>query len=160
MSRNALWQIRRTLTTGQAGAKKLSAKKRYMPDRSKLNSQKGVLQFLDIGSSAGAKRNGRAWRPSELRLKSFEDLHKLWFILLKERNTLLTEKAWCKTNDRHWVNGESNLYKVKQSMGRIKVVLGERERALKVKMGLKALQEEADGAALGDGIVESTTPSQ
>ena len=105
-----------------------------------MDTQKGVLEFIDSGSGAGASRNGRAWRTSELRLKSYDDLHRLWFLLLKERNVLMTEKEWCRSNGRYWVNGQSNLYKVKRSMARIKGVVGERIRALRVK---KAREEAA-----------------
>lgn len=117
------------------------------PPPANLNSQKGVEQFIDIGTSAGARRNGRAWRTSELRLKSFDDLHKLWFVLLKERNILLSEKAWCKTNERYWQNGHSNLGKVKQSMARLKTVISERTRALKEKRKRsKGLAEALEGS--------------
>ena len=106
----------------------------YQTPVTPLDNQKGVLQFIDMESSAGARRNGRAWRTAELRLKSFDDLHKLWYILLKERNVLLSERAWCKTNGYYWENGFSNLLKVKQSMARLKGVVRERERALEMKL--------------------------
>jgi hypothetical protein len=37
-------------------------------------------------------RLGRSWKASELRTKASSDLEKLWWILLKERNALMTEK--------------------------------------------------------------------
>ena len=74
----------------------------------------GIADFVD-----GRKNEegdpipvGRSWKASELRLKSFEDLQKLWFVLLKERNMLHTEKLLAKRNGEI-MKGFSRFKKVK-----------------------------------------------
>lgn len=70
-------------------------------------------------------RVGRAWRASELRLKSFDDLQKLWFVLLKERNMLATYKELCRQKGAT-MQGSERLWKCKLSMARIRTVVHER----------------------------------
>ena len=87
---------------------------------------------------------GRAWKCSELRLKSFEDLHKLWYVLLKERNVLLTEFYDCESRNVSMPHPE-RLHKVKLSMKHIKQVLNER------KIEYEKIQEKKD---VSEGRIE------
>lgn len=68
---------------------------------------------------------GREWSAKELRVKSYEDLHELWYVLVAERNMLLTEKHLAKTN-REPMRAPHRMTKVRKSMARIKHVLTER----------------------------------
>lgn len=69
---------------------------------------------------------GDAWPAVLLRMKSFDDLHKLWHVLLKEKNFLLTERQHAKSYKTQW-KGHGRLKKVKLSMKRILTVLSRRE---------------------------------
>ncbi|KAH0449239.1 hypothetical protein IEQ34_023039 [Dendrobium chrysotoxum] len=68
---------------------------------------------------------GRGWKASELRLKSWEDLHKLWYVLLKEKNMLMTQRQMLHAQNLRFPNPE-RIPKVRKSMCRIKHVLTER----------------------------------
>ncbi|KAI9245830.1 mitochondrial 39-S ribosomal protein L47 (MRP-L47)-domain-containing protein [Phascolomyces articulosus] len=91
----------------------------------------GLNQFFENGESLPKQIwTGRAWKASELRLKSFDDLHKLWYVLLKERNVLATQREEAKRlgiNKQIWSNA-GRLKKCQKSMARIKYVLNERQR--------------------------------
>ncbi|CAG0897441.1 unnamed protein product [Darwinula stevensoni] len=91
---------------------------------------KGLMEFFDEPRHWGASevRVGRAWRAEELRIKSNSDLHKLWFVLLKERNMLLSMEHESKQEFRLFPNPE-RLDKVEQSMENLEVVVRERNRA-------------------------------
>lgn len=88
------------------------------------------MEFFDDKKNWGENevKVGRAWRADELRIKSNSDLHKLWFILLKERNMLLTMEHEC--NDKMEVfPSPERLDKVKESMENIETVVRERNKA-------------------------------
>ncbi|XP_032510868.2 large ribosomal subunit protein uL29m [Danaus plexippus] len=71
---------------------------------------------------------GRSWKLDELRIKSNTDLHKLWYVLLKERNMLYTMEHECNDQVKLFPNPE-RIDKVEESMKHIETVVRERNVA-------------------------------
>ncbi|GAB4845623.1 hypothetical protein Ancab_039024 [Ancistrocladus abbreviatus] len=49
---------------------------------------------------------GRSWKACELRLKSWDDLQKLWYVLLKEKNMLMTQRQMLHAQNLRFPNPE------------------------------------------------------
>lgn len=115
----------------------------------------GFEEFYDSKVPGEAIVTGRAWTLTDVRrkvsytfssqkkakftneklyssiLQSFDDLHRLWFILYKERNLLITEKQRkAKTSTPVIASEEFRYSKVKRSMAAIKHVLSERQKII------------------------------
>uniref|UniRef100_A0AC35THF8 CN hydrolase domain-containing protein n=1 Tax=Rhabditophanes sp. KR3021 TaxID=114890 RepID=A0AC35THF8_9BILA len=85
------------------------------------------------------RRPGREWRIDELRVKSNTDLHKLWYVLIKERNMLLTMENAYRTRGESGFPNEERKDRVKMSMENIQSVISERNDAVyELETGLPA----------------------
>ncbi|XP_013783479.1 39S ribosomal protein L47, mitochondrial-like [Limulus polyphemus] len=93
-------------------------------------SCKELMEFFDDPKNWGAQevKSGRAWRKDDLRIKSNADLHKLWYVLLKERNMLKTVEHAAKTEWQLFPSPE-RIDKVEESMKNLEEVVRERNRA-------------------------------
>eukprot|EP00756_Hemistasia_phaeocysticola_P067378 Hpha_TRINITY_DN9925_c0_g1::TRINITY_DN9925_c0_g1_i1::g.140487::m.140487 len=86
--------------------------------------------YLDHGFSKEPPNPGRAWKKEELAVKSYEDLRKIWFLLLIERNQLKS----CELFFQHQSEtlGDfphpSRLDRVQVSMMRVREVIEERHK--------------------------------
>lgn len=78
---------------------------------------------------------GNSWTIPQLRRKSFDDLHTLWYVCLKEWNRLAREqyivKQWMSRPSEDTFTDDNSLYtetvnKIRESMWRIRHVLAER----------------------------------
>ncbi|KAJ7324747.1 hypothetical protein JRQ81_017767 [Phrynocephalus forsythii] len=96
-------------------------------------SRHGLEEFFDDPKNWGKPKvkSGDSWTVEQLRGKSSEDLHKLWYVLLKERNMLLTLEQEAKRQTVPMPSPE-RLDKVKESMERMDLVIKEREDALRL----------------------------
>ncbi|CAB9505286.1 39S ribosomal protein L47, mitochondrial [Seminavis robusta] len=115
-----------------------------VPSTSVVDTSTLLDQFRDSLSLEERREQpvGRSWHARELRRKSFDDLHKLWFVLYKEKNALLTERQMCRRNQIEFPQPE-RFRKAQKSMGAIKQVLGERKRErIAAFHESKALEEE------------------
>ncbi|TGZ63072.1 hypothetical protein CRM22_007106 [Opisthorchis felineus] len=97
---------------------------------STTTNRRGLEEFFDEAKHWGETSvpSGRPWRKEELRLKSNSDLHRLWYILLKERNMLMT------MDEEHYrclerMPNPERFEKVEESMENIMYVVQERNQA-------------------------------
>ncbi|XP_078725775.1 large ribosomal subunit protein uL29m [Lampetra fluviatilis] len=93
----------------------------------------GLEEFFDDPKRWGEEtvKSGSSWGIRLLRGKSSEDLHKLWYVLLKEYNMLLTLEQEAKRQSVPMPSPE-RIKKVKHSMDRVDGVVREREKALRL----------------------------
>lgn len=122
ISPKSIWQPLSTSTTSSNLAQIVSAPTIAARSFHTTSPTRGLEEFF---TNQQQSLTGRPWAARELRLKSFEDLQKLWFVLLKERNMLRTYQNLCRQTGSR-MKGYDRLEKVKLSMARIKVVLNER----------------------------------
>jgi len=103
----------------------------------------GLDAFRDTESSQtrSADAVGRSWSVAELRRKSFEDLHKLWYVMYMERNMILTESNLARRKGIIFPQPERET-KVKKGMAAIKAVLGERKRERIEQFELRQAEKE------------------
>ncbi|XDV35815.1 hypothetical protein PO909_005690 [Leuciscus waleckii] len=103
--------------------------------------RKGLEDFFDLPENWGelTVKSGAPWTAKQLRVKSNEDLHKLWYVLLKEKNMLLTLEQEGKRQCVQ-IPSPERLKKVEKSMTRLDTIVKEREDALRL---LQTGQEKA-----------------
>jgi len=131
-----------------------------VPAGGTLDTSTSLLDaFRDPLTRAERSENevGKSWHARALRRKSLDDLHKLWFVLYRERNMLLTEAHLARRHQMEWVQ-PARLRKVRKSMGAIRQVLGERKRAKiaafqerRRQQPKLAMEEEEEDVMMEDG---------
>ncbi|EGO23996.1 hypothetical protein SERLADRAFT_392744 [Serpula lacrymans var. lacrymans S7.9] len=90
----------------------------------------GSTQYETIEPrDAIAEDTGRSWKAVELRRKSFKDLHTLWYLVLKERNLLATQREEGRrigVSNPGALAATTKMHQCRKTMARIKFVINER----------------------------------
>ncbi|XP_056607490.1 39S ribosomal protein L47, mitochondrial [Triplophysa dalaica] len=116
--------------------------------------RKGLDEFFDLPENWGEPtvKSGAPWTAKQLRTKSNEDLHKLWYVLLKEKNMLLTIEQEAKRQCLQMPSPE-RVKKVERSMNRLDTVVQERADSLRL---LQTGQEKARPGAWRKNVFGKT----
>jgi len=99
----------------------------FLRDTTKLTAFTDFHLRKEVEDQGKKVSTGRSWKVEELRLKSNEDLHKLWYVLLKEKNALksdfiLKKKAFGASGP------QGRMSKVRVTMARLLTVINERKK--------------------------------
>lgn len=141
-------QVARFCTSARCLAKNMKGRYRISPDvklrppiiptinNIKMKDDHPLWQFFShkkfIRSSKEVQHTSRPWSIQELRKKSFEDLHSLWYVCLKERNKLYREyHIYYEEGSKRSTDFISLSDDILDTMNNIKHVISEREAALK-----------------------------
>ncbi|KAI6114030.1 mitochondrial 39-S ribosomal protein L47 (MRP-L47)-domain-containing protein [Pisolithus sp. B1] len=89
----------------------------------------GKVTYETVEPRDAYDESGRSWIASELRRKSFKDLHTLWYVLLRERNLLATQREEARRMGIRSTESLSASVRdrlCRKSMARLKYVINER----------------------------------
>ncbi|CAK7231930.1 54S ribosomal protein L4 mitochondrial [Sporothrix bragantina] len=134
------------LTVGAKEAKEAA----YAATRPEIDADHGLWQFFYDQQVAQSPvkdaAHGRSWTAEELRRKSWDDLHRLWWVCVKERNRIATASVARKHFDLGFGSYESDERDrvVRETMARIKHVLTERFYAWEDAVDLAQTDPEID----------------
>ncbi|KAJ7109733.1 mitochondrial 39-S ribosomal protein L47 (MRP-L47)-domain-containing protein [Mycena crocata] len=152
--------------TGPGSATTEAARPPFVPPTAQLSSDHGLYGFFRRKADPNLKGDdqyetfldaeqaprGRSWEASELRLKSFKDLHTLWYVLLRELNLLATQREEMRRMGvlNEQVTNRAQSARCRKSMARIKGVMNERRLAYEgaVALAEKEREEATDAAVL------------
>ncbi|KAI8920371.1 mitochondrial 39-S ribosomal protein L47 (MRP-L47)-domain-containing protein [Powellomyces hirtus] len=133
------------------------------PGRSTVGLRRGLEDFFETTDKGWSWTDsevptGRAWLAAELRTKSFEDMHQLWWVCIKEQNKLYSQKEEARRFGLYFPHKE-RLHEVKLTMKRLKQVLW--ERRISWFRAQAVLKREQKAAALRkEGLSESAVAAK